>query len=68
MSPEQLVPGLRDEQNYIIKREWSEYQIEVMLLENKDTYVQVSVAVDDGRLWYSINPLSTTFVVQKQSS
>jgi hypothetical protein len=60
MSADQLIAELRDEQNYIIKGESSVYQFEVQLLENTDTYVHVSVAVDDGRLWYSISPLSTT--------
>ena len=42
------------------------YQIEVELLENTDAYVHVMVAVDDGRLPYSIKPLTQTFIQQKQ--
>ena len=67
MSAEQLIAELsREEQNYRIKAGQTEYQFEVMLLENTETYVHVSVSVDDLRLPYSIHPLSNSFIVQKQ--
>jgi hypothetical protein len=67
MSAEQLIAELsRAEQNYRINAGQTEYQFEVMLLENTKTYVHVSVSVDDGRLWYSISPLSRSFIRQKE--
>lgn len=66
MSAEQLITELsREEQNYRIKAGQTEYQFEVMLLENTKTYVHASVSVGDGRLWYSISPLVRGFIVQK---
>lgn len=68
-SAEQIIAELaREEKNYITKGPSTDYQFEVQLLENTDTYVHVSVRVDDGRLWYSIHPLSNSFIVQKQPS
>jgi hypothetical protein len=68
-SAEEIIAELsREEQNYTIKADSTEYQLEVMLLENTDTYVHVSIAVDDGRLPYSIHPLSTTIIMRKRAS
>jgi hypothetical protein len=65
MSAEQLVAELREEQNYEVRAGSQVYQFEVQLLENTETYVHVSVAVDDGRLLYSIKPLCESFIKQK---
>jgi len=44
------------------------YQVEVELLEDIDTYVQVMVAVDDGLLPASISPVTATFPCDKPHS
>ncbi len=67
MSAEQLITELRESQDYQIAVGSQVYQFEVVLLENTDTYVHVSIAVDDGRLPYSIKPLSSSFIKQKVS-
>jgi hypothetical protein len=66
MSSEQLIAELRELQAYQVEDGNQKYQIEVELLENTDAYVHVMVAVDDGRLPYSIKPLTQTFIQQKQ--
>jgi hypothetical protein len=66
MSAEQLIIELRESRDYRIEEAGRTYQFEVELLENTDTYVHVSVAVDDGRLPYSIKPLSKSFIRQKR--
>ncbi len=65
MSPEQLIIELRESQNYQIVIGPQTYQFEIDLLENTDTYVHVGIAVDDGRLPYSIKPLCDSFIKQK---
>jgi hypothetical protein len=65
MSAEQLTIELRESRDYRIEQAGRTYQFEVVLLENTDTYVHVSVAVDDGRLPYSIKPLSKSFIRQR---
>jgi hypothetical protein len=57
MSAEQVASELAEVKNYQIESNGKIYQFEVQLLENKDDYVHASVAVDDGRLPYSIFPL-----------
>ena len=66
MSSDQLIAELRELQAYQVEDGNQKYQIEVELLENTDAYVHVMVAVDDGRLPYSIKPLTQTFIQQKQ--
>jgi hypothetical protein len=65
MSPEQLTAELRELQAYQVEDGTQTYQFEVELLENTDTYIHVLVAVDDGRIPYSITPLTRSFVRQK---
>lgn len=65
MTVDQLVDELREEKNYQLQSGSQEYQIEVQLLENKPAYLHVSVAVDDGRLPFSMFPMSTTFIREK---
>jgi hypothetical protein len=50
---------------YEVEYDSKRYTVEVDLLENTDTYVHVSVAVDDGRLPESIRPASRTFITKK---
>ena len=65
MSSEQLIAELRELQAYQVEDGNQKYQIEVELLENTDAYVHVMVAADDGRLPFSISPLTQTFIRQK---
>jgi hypothetical protein len=44
------------------------YQVEVDLLEDTQTYLHVSVAVDDGTLPGAIVPASRSFIVKKTSA
>jgi hypothetical protein len=67
-SLEQLVAELRDEQVYEVNFEGRVYQVEVQILENTETYVHVVVAVDDGSVPASLQPLSRSFIRQKQRS
>ena len=41
------------------------YQVEVDLLEDTETYLHVSIAVDDGTLPAAIVPASESFIVKK---
>jgi len=66
MSPNQFLSELHDVQTYEVEQYSRKYQVEVELLENTDTYVDVLVAVDDGRLPVSISPASTMFIRPKQ--
>jgi hypothetical protein len=45
-----------------------EYQVEVDLLENTETYIHVAVGVDYGTLPASISPVSATFNLKKDES
>ena len=65
MSCDQLISELRDLQAYEVELDSKKYQVEVELLENTDSYLQVMIAVDDGILPASISPLTHTFVHQK---
>jgi hypothetical protein len=65
MYPEQLTAELRESQNYQVTVSSQIYQFEVDLLENTDAYVHVAISVHDGRLPYSIKPLSHSFIKQK---
>ena len=60
-----LVRELTDEQVYEIAFEDRNYQLEVSILENKETYVHVVVSIDDGSLPASLRPLSESFIKQK---
>jgi len=55
MSCAQLISLLSDEQTYEVEFESKKYQVEVQILENTDSYVHVSVAVDDGHFWRGAN-------------
>jgi hypothetical protein len=65
MSCDQLISELRDLQAYEVQLDSKSYQVEVELLENTESYLQVMIAVDDGSLPASISPLTHTFVRQK---
>ena len=65
MSCEQLLLELGDIKAYTVQRDAKEYQVEVQMLENTDTYLHVMVAVDDGHLPASFIPVSATFIREK---
>lgn len=60
-----LIAELKDEQDYVVKFETVEYQVEVQLLEDTDSYIHVMVAVDDGTFLAACNPLSESFILHK---
>ena len=65
MSAEQLIVELPEPRNYQIAVGAQRYQCEVQLLENTETYIHVAVGLDDGRLPYSIVPMSYSFIRTK---
>jgi hypothetical protein len=65
MSCEQLMSDLHELQAYEVEFESQQYQVEVELLENTETYLHVMVSVDDGSLPASISPSTHSFIRQK---
>jgi hypothetical protein len=68
MSCDQLISALPVVQAYEVESESKKYQIEVELLENTDGYVHVGIAVDNGRFWRAMRPLSSSFISKKNGS
>lgn len=66
MSCAQLISALSDVQAYEVEFESKKYQVEVELLENTDSYVNVIISVDDGHFWRAMRPLSSGFICQKK--
>src|SRR5215469_4723570 len=65
MSCRDLISKLHDGETYEVELDSKKYQVEVELLENREDYVQIIVAVDDGSLPASLFPLTQTFVRKK---
>ena len=65
MPCDQLLSELRDLKVYEVEHESKNYQVEVEILENTETYVHVLVAVDDGSLPASMRPESQSFICRK---
>jgi hypothetical protein len=65
LSSEQLLAELREHQAYEVEFDSKRYQVEVELLENTGTYLNVAVAVDDGSLPASIRPETRSFICRK---
>ena len=65
MSYWDLISKLRDGETYEVDLDSKKYQVEVELSENREDYVQIIVAVDDGSLPASLFPLTQTFVRKK---
>ena len=62
----QLVSELRNHSaTYEIEAESKTYQVEVELLQDNETQLLISVAVDDGSLPASILPATKTFISNK---
>jgi hypothetical protein len=64
----QLLSELSDGQTYEVTLDSKRYTVEVELLENTPTYLNVAVAVDDGSMPASIAPLTTSFLCRKDDS
>jgi hypothetical protein len=62
---EQLVAELHEHQAYEVELDSKKYQVEVELLENTGTYLNVAVAVDDRSLPASIRPETRSFTCRK---
>jgi hypothetical protein len=63
--PQLLVDLAEGNVAYQVEYDSKEYTVEVDLLENTQTYVHVSVAVDDGRLPEAIHPATRSFICHK---
>ena len=61
----ELLDELADQQAYEVGFEGGSYQIEVSVLEKKQTYIHVVVSVDDGSLPASLRPRSESFIKPK---
>jgi hypothetical protein len=61
----QLSALLQDSQAYEVTFQTKKYQVEVQLLEETDTHLHFSVAVDDGVLPRAMLPLSQSVVLSK---
>jgi hypothetical protein len=68
MPCDQLLSELGDLKVYEVEHESKNYQVEVEILENTETYVHVLVAVDDGSLPASMRPESQSFICRKPQS
>jgi hypothetical protein len=68
MSCEQLIAELHGERNYEVLVDSKRYQVEVLLLENTNEYVHVSLGVDDGSFPWSISPATRSFIKRKNKS
>jgi hypothetical protein len=62
---EQLVKDLHEEKAYHVDAGARQFQVEVTLVENTADYVHVVVSVDDGRLPWSICPVTRGFITKK---
>jgi hypothetical protein len=67
-SCEQLIAELHEVQAYEVVVDSKRYNVEVEILENKQEYILVALGVDDGSLPWSIVPVSTGFIRQKDGS
>ena len=64
----QLASELHELQAYEVEFESKQYQVEVELLENTETYLHVRVAVDDGSLPASFLPATHSFICRKTAT
>ncbi len=61
----ELTAELSRQDNYTIEVDSQEYQVEVGVLEDMETYLRVMLAVDDGTLPASIVPATASFIRRK---
>jgi hypothetical protein len=62
---EQIVAELPDMKAYEVRVGEIAYQVEVELLENTESYIHVSLAVDNGQLPAAMFPLCNSFILKK---
>jgi len=62
---QQVIAELPSTKAYRVRVDSVVYQVEVVLLENNESYIHVAVIVDDGTLPASISPASATFILNK---
>jgi len=65
MSCDEVLAELRTRDVYELVADSKQYQVEVVLLEDKHEYLHVSIAVDDGSLPGSIHPESESLICRK---
>ena len=65
---QQVIAELPSTKAYQVTVDSVEYQVEVDLLENTESYIHVAVDVHDGRLPSAISPVSATFILKKDES
>lgn len=65
MSWEDLVSRLRELQVYEVEIGAKKYQVEVEILEDTPSHLQIMVAVDDGSLPASLSPATRIFLREK---
>jgi hypothetical protein len=68
MSCAQLVEGLREAKAYQVDADARKFQVEIDLVENTIDYLHVVVSVDDGRLPWSIFPVTRGFIKRKSEN
>jgi len=62
---QQVIVELPSAKAYQVRVGSVEYQVEVELLENTESYIHLAVMVDDGTLPASIFPVSDSFILKK---
>ena len=65
MSCDEVHSELRTRDVYEVVADSTQFQVEVVLLEDTPEYLHVSIAVDDGSLPASIHPESDSFICRK---
>lgn len=69
LSYAQIVSKLREtEECYEVEVNSTTYQVEIAILERTDSYLHLSISVDDGSLPASLRPASSSFIVHKNPS
>ncbi|MFZ0305360.1 MAG: hypothetical protein WAL75_21905 [Terracidiphilus sp.] len=64
-TPDQIIAELPETKAYQIRVESVEYNVEVELLENTESYIHFAIGVEDGRLPSAIFPVSDSFILKK---
>lgn len=65
MSCDEVLTELRTHDVYELVADSKQYQVEVVLLEDKPEYLHISIAIDDGSLPGSMHPESESFICRK---
>lgn len=65
MPLDQVIEELRENQAYEVSFGSKKYQVEAEIVENTDSYIHISVAVDDGRLPWALVPVCEGVILRK---